>query len=215
MSDDDRLLAAVAAGVLAARAGHRTLLQSIAEVARLSFGAKSSSIMLLDETTEELVFEAVAGEGEGRLPGMRLPPRTGLTGWVASSGQPLAIEDVAADPRFAADQADRTGYVPKGMMVAPLMPEDRVLGVFSVLDRPERRRFSVAEMDLLQLFATQAAVAVDVLLHARRVGALLAGGGDQHLQALAELAATLDALDERRRAGSTRLLTELDATLGR
>ena len=83
------------------------------------------------------------------------------------------IEDVGADPRFAVDQAQRTGYVPKGLMAAPLLREDRVLGVLNVLDRPERRRFSVAEMELLALFADQAAVALDLLLNARRIERVL------------------------------------------
>ena len=42
---------------------HRALLQSIVEVARAIFGAQASSIFLLDEDADELVFEAVAGEG--------------------------------------------------------------------------------------------------------------------------------------------------------
>jgi len=70
MSD---LEAAVAAGVMGADEAHRALLQATVEVARAIFGAKASSVFLLDEETDELVFEAVAGEGEGELIGMRTP----------------------------------------------------------------------------------------------------------------------------------------------
>jgi GAF domain-containing protein len=207
------LRAAVAAGTLAAREGYRPLLQSIVEVARAIFGARAASVMLLDERTGELVFEAVTGEGEDTLVGRRIPSGTGLAGWVAESGQPVVIEDVAADPRFAVEQAQRTGYLPKGLMAAPLLLEDRVLGVLNVLDRPERRRFSVAEMDLLGLFANQAAVALDLLLHARRVGAVLDSSRDE-LGAVARLAATLDQLEGERKAAAARLLKELAAVLG-
>ncbi len=106
----------------------------------------------------------MTGEGEDTLVGRRIPGAAGIAGWVAQSGQPLVVEDVASDPRFAVDEARRTGYVPKGLMAVPLLRDDRVLGVLNVLDRPERRRFSVAEMDLLGLFANQAAVALDLLL---------------------------------------------------
>ena len=41
----------------------RSLLQSVVEVARAIFGATASSIFLLDEETDELVFEAIAGYG--------------------------------------------------------------------------------------------------------------------------------------------------------
>ena len=70
MSD---LEAAVAAGVLGADEAHRALLQATVEVARAIFRAKASSVFLLDEEADELVFEAVAGEGEGELIGMRFP----------------------------------------------------------------------------------------------------------------------------------------------
>ena len=202
------LRAAVAAGALASREGYRPLLQSIVEVARAIFGARAASIMLLDEHTGELVFEAVTGEGEDTLVGKRIPPGTGLGAWVVESGQSVVIEDVAADPRWSREQAQRTGYVPKGLMAAPLLREDRVLGVLNVLDRPERRRFSVAEMELLALFANQAAVALDLLLHGRRVEAALAGAGGE-LAAVARLAATLDGLEGERKAASLRLLHEL------
>ncbi len=95
----------MAAGALAAREGHRPLLQAIVEVARAIFGARAASIMLLDEEAGELVFEAVTGEGEDTLGGPQDPQRHGIAGWVAASGQPLVVEDVATDPRFARDAA--------------------------------------------------------------------------------------------------------------
>ena len=59
------LRAAVAAGVLGAEEGYRALLQATVEVARAIFHAKAASVFLLDEEADELVFEAVAGEGAG------------------------------------------------------------------------------------------------------------------------------------------------------
>jgi GAF domain-containing protein len=211
---EDNLRAAVAAGALAAHEGYRPLLQAIVDVARAIFGARAASVMLLDDESGELVFEAVTGEGEDELVGRRISADAGIAGWVAQSGQPLVVEDVAADPRFAADEARRTGYVPKGLMAAPLVLEERVLGVLNVLDRPERRRFSVAEMDLLGLFANQAAVALDLLLHTRRIEQLLAGSGEE-LEAVAQLAERLDGLEGTRRAAGIRLLSELADVLGR
>ncbi len=208
MTDEAELRAAVAAGALAAREGYRPLLQAIVEVARAIFAAKAASIMLLDEPAGELVFEAVTGEGEDTLIGRRIPSSAGIAGWVAESRQPLVVEDVASDPRFAADTARRTGYVPKGLMAVPLLHEDRVLGVLNVLDRPAQRRFSVAEMDLLGLFANQASVALDLLLHARRTETLLVAGGDD-LESVARVAAVLDRLEGDKREAGIRLLREL------
>ena len=184
MSEEIR--SAVAAGVLGAEKNYRELLQSIVEVARAIFHAKASSIFLLDEETDELVFEAVAGEGSESLVGQRFPSSTGIAGFVLVSRQPLVIEDVLSDPRFSRETAESTGFVPKGLMAVPLLHEESALGVLEVLDRPSDARFTLAEMELLGLFANQAAM----LQRARRAQDTLAGEGE--LAALARLAAKLE-----------------------
>ena len=81
----DDLRAAVAAGVVGSSEGFHKLLGAITEVARGIFGATASSILLLDEEADELVFEAVAGYGEDELLGLRFPSSTGIAGWVLST----------------------------------------------------------------------------------------------------------------------------------
>ena len=56
-------------------------------------------------------------------------------------------------------------------MAAPLLHDEQILGVLEVLDRPEQSHFSLQEMELLGLFANQAAIAVDLLQKARRPSA--------------------------------------------
>lgn len=208
----DAVTGAVAAGVFAAEEGHRALLQSIVDVARAIFGARASSIFLLDEEADELVFEAVSGEGSDTLVGRRFPSSTGVAGWVLVTRQPLVLEDVGEDPRFSREVAESTGYVPKGLMAVPLLHEERTLGVLEVLDRPQRSRFSLAEMELLGLFANQAAIALDLLLHGRRARAALdRAGGDAAV--LARVAAALDSLEGRRREAGGQLLAALEQIL--
>lgn len=213
MTEKSDLRAAVAAGVGGSEESFRGLLAAIVEVARSIFGAKASSILLLDEETEELVFEAVVGEGEDTLLGTRFPAGKGIAGWVLATQTPLVIEDVQQDPRFAKDVAEDTGYVPSGLMAAPLMHEERALGVLSVLDRPEQSLFSLKEMELLGLFAHQASIAVDLLLKARKANRVLEQrGGD--LEVVSRLAAVVDGLEDDRRASGMKLLNDLAATLG-
>ena len=213
MSDD--LRAAVAAGVFGAEENHRALLQSVVEVARSLFRAKASSIFLLDEPADELVFEAVAGEGAETLVGQRFPSSTGIAGWVLVTRQPLVIEDVASDERFGREVAESTGYVPKGLMAVPLLHEERALGVLEVLDRPADSRFTMQEMQLLGAFANQAAIALDLLQRARRAQAALNGEGEPAL--LARVAAKLEARtgdeDDRTRDAALQLLRALEQLL--
>ncbi len=208
----DELRAAVAAGVLAADEQFARLLRSIVDVARAIFGAKASSIMLFDAESEELVFAAVSGEGERELVGRRMPASTGVAGWVLSSRTPLVLEDVQSDPRFARDVAEKTGYVPKGLMAVPLLDEEENLGVLQVLDRPQRSRFTLQEMELLGLFAGQAAIALGLLRSAQRARAALDGGGD--VAVVARVASVLDGLEGSRRADGVALLGDLERVLG-
>jgi GAF domain-containing protein len=208
----EELRAAVAAGVLGAEEQFQALLQSIVDVARAIFKAKASSIFLLDEEADELVFEAVAGEGSESLVGRRFPSSTGIAGFVLVSRQPLVIEDVLQDPRFSREAAESTGFVPKGLMAVPLLHEERALGVLEVLDRPKEAKFTLAEMELLGLFASQAAVALDLLQRARRARAALAGHGE--LAVVARVAAALEAQrEEGSREDALRLLVELEKLL--
>jgi GAF domain-containing protein len=209
--DDTR--AAVAAGLVGAEEAHTELLQSIVEVARAIFGARASSITLLDEETDELVFRAVAGEGSDRLVGQRFPASAGIAGWVLVSREPVVIEDVSKHERFADDVAAATGFVPQGLMAVPLVREERALGVLEVLDRPQRSVFSLAEMELLGLFANQAAAALDLVERAGRAKRMLERGSGE-AAAVARLAAALDALEGDRAEQARALLDALAKLLG-
>ena len=209
MSD---LRAAVAAGALGSEESYRELLQSIVEVARAIFGARASSVFLFEEESDELVFEAVAGEGAEELIGKRFPSSPGIAGWVLVTRQPLVVEELDKDPRFSRETAESTGFVPKGLMAVPLLHEDRALGVLEVLDRPQQAAFSLAEMELLGLFASEAAIALDLLQKARAARAVLEQeGGDAG--ALARFAARLDEADEEKREAALQLLDALGKLL--
>lgn len=208
MADGD-LRAAVAAGVLGAEGLYAQLLRSVVEVARAIFGAKASSVFLLDEATDELVFAAVAGEGEEHLVGTRIPSSTGIAGWVLVTRQPLVLEDLQNDPRFARDVAEATGYVPSGLMAVPLLHEERALGVLQVLDRPKRSRFTLQEMELLGLFGNQAAIALDLLQRAREARAVL----QEDEGVVASLAEAVAALPDEKREAGLKLLASLEDVL--
>ncbi|MER5639737.1 GAF domain-containing protein [Kitasatospora sp. NPDC002227] len=145
----------------------QALLQSVVDTARAIFGAAASSIFLLDEAAGELVFQAVSGAGEDSLVGTRFPAGRGIAGWVASTGEPMVVDDLTTDGAFARDLAEATAYVPDALMAAPLLDASGVLGVLEVLDPAPQARASLGELDLLALFARQAATALRAVLDLR------------------------------------------------
>jgi GAF domain-containing protein len=235
MSPDDLLRQlgelATTLGPAVRPAGTDELLRSLTETARRLFGAAACSLALLTEDESELVYTVAAGQGAADVTGMRIPASRGIAGWVVQSGQPIAISDVASDPRFAREQAEQTGYIPQAILAVPVETPARLLGVISLLDRDPRRPGAEQDMALLSLFADQAALALasverfslmgrvllDALARAAAGDASAAAGDDlatalrhaaDHLPAadadLAELAASFAAL-ARRGAAERRL----------
>jgi GAF domain-containing protein len=212
MSD---LRAGVAAGVLGSEEAHRRLLQATVEVARGIFSAKAATIFLYDDQSDELVFEAVTGIGAETLLGERIPSSTGIAGWVLVTRQPLVLEDVTQDPRWGGREiAERTSYTPKGLMAVPLIHEEDSVGVLQVLDRPQQARFSLEEMELLGLFANQAAISLDLLRKARRARGVLEDSGAD-IAALARLAERLDELEGAKRETALAFVRSLEGLLKR
>jgi GAF domain-containing protein len=178
------------------------LLMSTAHLARAVFGAQAASILLHDEAAGELWFAAVSGKGADIVTGLRIPASSGVAGWVLGARQSIVLEDVASDPRYADEVAAFSGYQPKGLMAAPLLVEDRPLGVLEVLDRPQRAQFSLIELDLLGLLADQAAIALSVEQSASRDRAPMPA-------AIGRLWDALEALEAQRRERAEELLDAL------
>jgi GAF domain-containing protein len=137
------------------------LLQSIVDTARLVFDAAACSIALLNADEDELEFRVTAGAGADSTVGMGMPADRGIAGWALMAGQAIAIDDLHQDPRFAADIAESTGYVPSSIMAMPLESERRTLGVIEVLDRRQGGGAGAEDMELLGLFARQATLALE------------------------------------------------------
>ena len=136
------------------------ILRSVVEAAVALFEAEAASIALYEPARNVLVFRVAAGEhGQGVI-GLEIPPDRGLVGYVYSSGQALAIADVAADPRFGRSFAERTQYVPRSIVAVPLVDERGTLGVLEVLDKRNEASFSLRDIELAGVFARQATVAI-------------------------------------------------------
>jgi GAF domain-containing protein len=189
MSPDDLLRElgelATSLGPAVRPAGTDELLRSLTETARRLFGAAACSLALLSEDESELIYTVAAGEGADDVTGMRISSGQGIAGWVVQSGQPIAVSDVASDPRFARATAERTGYVPRAILAVPVQTPQRMLGVISLLDRDSRRPGAEQDMTLLSLFADQAALALASVEAFTGLGRALLG-------ALAEAAAGQD-----------------------
>jgi GAF domain-containing protein len=144
--------------------GHDELLESIAETARSLFGAAACSIALLDDPDAEeakLTFRVAVGRGAEAVIDIAIPATEGIAGFVLHSGQPLVVDDVRSDPRFAGGIAEDTGYIPTTVVASPLETDRGTIGVLEVLDPDGSSIATSRGMELLGHFAKLAALSLE------------------------------------------------------
>jgi putative methionine-R-sulfoxide reductase with GAF domain len=141
---------------------HRRVIEAIVRTAAGMFEAAAASIALTDTVSGELVYEAAWGAGASEVVGLRLPPGAGLSGAVVATGEAVAVPDCRSDPRFAAQVAAKTGYVPYTMLVTPLVREGKTIGALSLLDRRDGGPYRHEDLARAALFADLAVVALDL-----------------------------------------------------
>lgn len=117
------------------------------------------AIFRLDERTKELVIVRSAGLTEEYVNGIRLKIGEGSVGRTVSDRRPITIGDVSNDPSFSELEmlVRQEGYY--SVLAVPLLGPDRVFGAIEVYSS-ERRLFREDEVQLLSIFANQAAIAI-------------------------------------------------------
>lgn len=198
-----RLMRAIDAGSKAILpSSNDALLQSIVEAAARIFGAGAAAIMLVDEEANDMVFRVAVGRNPTNLVGVRIPIDKGIAGYVAMTGQAIAVSNTQTDARFNVDFAKSTGYVPNSILATPLLLGDRVIGVMEVLDKINADSFGMQDMELMGIFAGQAALAIDQSQQLDRVGEALVRGLRQLAagEGLPDSSALVRALEKSRRS---------------
>jgi diguanylate cyclase (GGDEF)-like protein len=120
------------------------------------FGVSEFSVMLVDDATDQLVVEAVAGDAPRNARGMRFHLGEGITGEVAARGQTVYVKDVAKDPRY---QQHKRQPSTGSFLAVPLRSKGRIVGVMN-LNRPREDAFSGQEIRLAEAIGAQAALAI-------------------------------------------------------
>ncbi|TMJ00671.1 MAG: GAF domain-containing protein [Bacillati bacterium ANGP1] len=135
------------------------ILRLILEMAARMLDAKMCSLMLIDETTGELVIAAAQSAGHAYLNRPRLKVGEGITGLVARQARAIAVFDVLAEPRFLAkEMAEQEGL--RALLSVPLVVRDKTIGVVNCY-KASPHRFTEAETTLLTTLANQTALAIE------------------------------------------------------
>ena len=128
-------------------------LQLIVDQAVLLMRATSGSMVLINPTTGFLEIVAACGLPAAAA-NLKLRVGEGITGWVARTGKPARVADVARDPRYVMLRAQV-----RAELAVPLEVNGEVRGVINV-DSDHVDAFSREDQDLLETLALQAAKVV-------------------------------------------------------
>ena len=132
------------------------LFVQIVELVRQEFGYYHVSIFTVEGDTGGIAFRASTSQ-RIRERGLAVRSEAGIIGWVVTHGEALVANDVAAEPRYEADEA-----LPdtRAELAVPLRVEGRTVGILDIQsDRPGA--FGPEDLFVTQTLADQVAVAIE------------------------------------------------------
>jgi diguanylate cyclase (GGDEF)-like protein len=138
---------------------YEALLRSVLERSAKLLMAEQGSLMLLDQETDALLVKAQMGGSGAAAARVRIPRGEGIAGRVAEKGEPFLVENVESDPRIG--KKNRENYRTRSFISVPLMIGDRTIGVLNLADKTTGEVFNRDDLNLIQSFATHAAVVLE------------------------------------------------------
>jgi sigma-B regulation protein RsbU (phosphoserine phosphatase) len=138
------------------------ILENVMTISKQVMNADASSLMLIDEKTNELVYEVALGTvGEKLKQEFRLKMGQGIAGTVAQEGKPLLLEDAYTHPKFYRGHDEATGYRTKSMITVPLKVRERITGVAQVINRLDGKPFDTDDLELFIALCSMVAIAIE------------------------------------------------------
>lgn len=133
------------------------VLHRVVERAVTLLGVAGGELATWDPAGRDLEIVASHNMGTNAV-GTRMAIGEGAMGRVAETNEPLVIPDYQ---EWASRSAKYTQSVVQTVMAAPLMIGSRLVGVIAAVHSDPSREFGTEDLRLLELFAPQAAIAIE------------------------------------------------------
>jgi signal transduction histidine kinase/ActR/RegA family two-component response regulator len=140
----------------------KDLLSVVLERTMRTVGATIGSIMLVDPERQVLRIAASRGLPEAIVGRSEVKLGEGIAGKVAQLGEPVLVDDIETDPRFA--RANDPKYGVGSFICMPIRVGDRIIGVVNLAkseSHPDRRAFTPTDLQFLNTLMTHMAYAVE------------------------------------------------------
>ncbi len=135
------------------------ILNLIVVVTAEMLNSKICSVMLLDEKGVDLSIKATQSLSPEYKSKPNIKVENSLTGEVIKTKKPAIVYDVRSEAKYAyRDLAAKEGLT--SMVAVPMIVKDKAIGVINVYTK-QMHKFTDEEINVLQMIANQAAVAVE------------------------------------------------------
>ena len=138
----------------------KALLTQIIESATELTEGEASSLMLVNPENNKLYFEIALGPKGPSLKQYSVNMGEGIAGWVAEKNTSLIVNDVTSDARFYPDIAQKIGFPTTSILAVPMRVKEKCVGVIEILNKRGGKKFTEEDLQWLEIFSTQAAIAV-------------------------------------------------------
>ena len=132
-----------------------SLLEKFSEMMK----AERSSLMILNQETNELALEAALGAGPESETPIRVKLGESIAGSVLLSGTPLVVRDVDSDSRIPRDRPG--SYKTKSFISYPITLGMRKVGVINLTDRTDGVPYENEDLMMLEMVAPHLALIID------------------------------------------------------
>lgn len=119
------------------------------------------SLMLLDETTNELCIKGHKGISDEIVKKTRIRLGDPVAGLVVKEGKEMIVANIERDPKIR--RKNRLPYKGRAFMSAPIIIRERAIGVVNVADKtaPGDEAFNELDLKILKTIVRQAAVSIE------------------------------------------------------
>ncbi len=148
------------ARINSAYADIRGLLTQIVESATELTEGEASSLMLLNPENNKLYFEIALGPKGPSLKQYSVNMGEGIAGWVAEKNTSLIVNDVQNDARYYPDISQKIGFPTRSILAVPMRVKDKLVGVIEIINKRGGKSFTEEDLQWLEIFSTQAAIAL-------------------------------------------------------
>ena len=115
---------------------------------------------LLDHKTKKLYFKVATGVKGTDIKQFEIDLGQGIAGYVAQTGEPLLIPDVAKDPRWYKEISESIGFKTQSIACVPMKVNGEIIGVVEIIDKADGSSIRDEDLKILSVFADLAAQAI-------------------------------------------------------